>query len=90
MKQSVFEEKLPTFPRPEMSEHTLAALCGAYVRYIATRRGISEETVMDRYYTETGKDAERDKAGFRKWAGQKVYIMDQLRVDPFSEKAVCR
>jgi hypothetical protein len=73
--------------RPAMAEHTLSALCGAYTRYLSSRTGLSEETVQDRYFTETGNQPDRDLPRFRRWAGDKVYLLDQLRVDPFSEEA---
>lgn len=81
---TVDEEKTATLPRPPMAEHTLAALCGGYVRYLARRTGQTEEFILDRFYCETGKNPSEDRAGFRYWAGKKVYMADQLRVDPFA------
>jgi hypothetical protein len=70
-----------------MSATALEALGWAYVRHISERSGHSAETIMDRYYTSTGMDAARDWGKFRKWAGEKVYIVDQLGLDPFGEEA---
>jgi hypothetical protein len=73
--------------RPKMSDMALAALCGAYVRYLSEGTGMEEETILDRFYTETGRQPSQDRAGFRRWAGDKVYVMDQLHLDPFGEEA---
>jgi hypothetical protein len=81
------EKRVPTLARPPMAQHTLQALCGSYVRYLMQRTGKSAETIGDRFYTETGGDPERNPAEFRKWAGQKVYMLDQLRLDPFAGDA---
>lgn len=83
MKQPADENRTSSLARPPMAAHTLAALCGAYVRYVAQRTGYSEEYILDRFYTETGGNSERDHDAFRRWAGKKVYMLDQLRVDPF-------
>jgi hypothetical protein len=74
--------------RPKMSDMALAALCGAYVRYLSEGTGLDQETILDRFYTETGRQPSHDRPGFRRWAGDKVYMLDQLRIDPFGEDAV--
>jgi hypothetical protein len=82
------DEGRAQFLRPKMSDMALAALCGAYVRYLAERTNRAEESIQDSYYTETGMQPERDMPKFRRWAGDKVYMLDQLRIDPFGEEAV--
>jgi hypothetical protein len=81
------EAKKGTLARPPMAPHVLHAMVGAYVRYLSQRTGLDANTIQDRFYTERGQHAERAPADFRKWAGQKVYLMDQLRIDPFGEPA---
>jgi hypothetical protein len=70
-----------------MAEHTLAALCGGYVRYLARRTGKTEEAILDHYSCETGRKPSDDRDAFRHWAGKKVYMADQLRIDPFAGEA---
>lgn len=82
-KAASYEDKTPKLPRPPMAEHTLAALCGGYVRYLARRTGESEEAILNHYQCETGRKPDADRDAFRYWAGKKVYMADQLRVDPF-------
>ncbi len=86
MKVAIQEERAAALPRPPMSHHTLLALASAYVRYLSQRTGKSAEFIQDRFYTEKGLTAEREPAQFRRWAGDKVYVMDQLRLDPFAAK----
>jgi hypothetical protein len=71
-----------------MAPHTLEALCGGYVRYLSQRTKLTAEQIQDRYFCETGGlHPERDWHAFRKWAGRKVYVMDQLGHYPFGGEA---
>jgi hypothetical protein len=67
-----------------MAHHTLVALAFAGVRYLSQRTRLSEETVLDRFYTETGGHPERDAADLRRWVSKKIFLMDQLQRDPFA------
>lgn len=71
----------------QMSEHTLRALCAGYARYLMRRTGLSAERIREHFLFETGETPESDPARFRKWAGAKCYVMDQLRQPPFAECA---
>jgi hypothetical protein len=80
--------------RPPMAEHTARAFVGAYATWLATRSRrlpwmtpMTAEQVYDRYYTETGKNAEREPEHFRKWAGHKLFLAEQLSTDPFAGEA---
>lgn len=87
MKQPTDEKRVSSLARPPMAQHTLIALCGGYVRHLMQRTGKSAEYIGDRFYTETGGNLERDPERFRRWAGEKVYMVDQLRRDPFEDEA---
>ena len=82
METSVEESRSSTI-RPPMAHHTKLALALAYLSYLSKQTGISPEKIGNHFYCETGSNPERDPDRFRKWAGQKVYVMDQLRNPPF-------
>jgi hypothetical protein len=70
-----------------MAEHTAEALGSAYVRYLMQRTGKTAENVRDAYFSQTGNTPEGGWGRFRKWAGERVFLMDQLGRDPFLEDA---
>ncbi len=83
MKVAVQEDRAKALPRPPMARHTLMALCAGYVEYLSQRTGKHAEYIQDRFYTDKGLHAERSPEQFRRWCGERVYVLDQLRLDPF-------
>lgn len=70
-----------------MADPTANSLAMAYIKYLMDRTHSTAEKVRDAYFSQTGNVPEGNPGNFRKWAGQRVYVMDQLGRDPFAGDA---
>lgn len=68
-----------------MADHSALALAGAYCRYLYERTGTPPSAMREAYFRSTGETPAGYPHRFRKWLGQRVYMMDQLGKHPFPD-----